>query len=104
MKAGSAAYHAEIPGQTGGALIRYRVRTTNPDGTKDFFPHEHALRPAFTSYVAPPREKSNIPYAFIINTDLGEMTKMNGLLKGAQKVGNSPWDNRGERQAMMQAL
>lgn len=102
MKRDGSRYQANIPGQEGGSLVRYRVRTIDGSGNESFYPHKHSLRPAFTGYVVGNIDADNVPLAFIINPNPADMAKMNRVLETAQKIGNSPWNNRDQFMAWQQ--
>ena len=66
--AGDGRYTADLPGQPGGQLIRYRIEATSANGARRFHPATTEPRPAFSAYVHPPVTAAKIPFAWIINT------------------------------------
>jgi spore coat protein CotH len=72
---------ATIPGQTSGALVRYRVKVVGDDGSTRSCPAEHDLRPTFSAYVHDKWEASAIPFGLL-------------LLGGPDKISTSPTQSR----------
>jgi hypothetical protein len=57
---------ANIPGQTSGTLLRYRVKATSRDGATRLHPAEHDLRPTFSTYVHDRWEPAPLSLAVLI--------------------------------------
>lgn len=69
---GDGRFAAEVPGQSGGQLVRFRVEATGAGGAKRVFPSENEPRPAFTAYVHEPVTAGALPFAWIINPTADE--------------------------------
>ena len=62
-------YHATIPGQKNGALVRYRLQAIAENGASRFLPAENDLRPTFSLYVHDAWESSRVPIGLILRND-----------------------------------
>ena len=88
-------YAAEIPGQSAGQLIRYRVQAVGTSGARRLFPSESEPRPAFSSYVHAPVEAAMIPFAWIINTTEPELRSAQKRVTRMERGGNAGEGFRG---------
>jgi hypothetical protein len=59
-------YHAEIPGQKSGLLVRYRIQAMTQGGARRSLPAEHDLRPTFSTYVHDKWTTAKIPFGLIL--------------------------------------
>jgi len=56
-----------IPGQSGGFIVRFRIKATGDSGAVRFEPHENGLRPAYSYFTYANTESAAIPIGFIVN-------------------------------------
>lgn len=70
---GAGRFAAEIPGQSAGELIRYRIVATSSGGARRVSPSENDPCPAFSGSVLGPVPGAKIPLAWIVNTTEDEL-------------------------------
>jgi hypothetical protein len=58
-------YHATIPAQPAGVLVRYRIDVTGATGARRRYPAVNDLRPRLTAYVHDPWKTAKVPFGFI---------------------------------------
>lgn len=59
-------YTAQVPAQSQGALVRFRVKATDGAGSERIAPHPHDARPAWTVYFGSLPGESRIPQVALI--------------------------------------
>ncbi len=79
---GDGRFTAEIPGQSDGQLIRYRVEAVSAVGARRSFPAASEPRPALSAYVHSKVTAGKIPFAWIITTTEDETHAARERLEG----------------------
>lgn len=93
--AGANRYTGAIPGHVKDSLVRFRVRATDAAGNVRFYPAETEPRPALSYYVHDAIEPAKIPFAWIINTTPGEISKSRN---NRQQFAFGPWAGNANKQ------
>lgn len=65
-------YHAHIPAQKAGQIVRFRIKASATKGGERFYPHPEDVRPAMSVYVYDKFEMAKVPFGLIVNVGTAE--------------------------------
>jgi hypothetical protein len=103
---GGKQFTGEIPAQTAGALVRFRVRAVDGQQTERFYPAPTDLRPALSFYVQANPDATKIALAHVINTDPRDVADAARYRQRARHGGDDPFRSpkRREAQELLQSV